>query len=69
MIKYALANMNFPLRYFREVRSEMTQVTWPKRDEVIRLTAVVILISLIVGVYVGALDFTFTKLLELFILK
>ncbi|KKQ74438.1 MAG: Preprotein translocase, SecE subunit [Candidatus Woesebacteria bacterium GW2011_GWB1_38_5b] len=59
--------MNLPLRYFREVRSEMTKVTWPKRDEVVRLTAVVILLSLIVGIYVGALDFSFTKLLEIFV--
>lgn len=45
----------------------MTKVTWPKRDEVVRLTAVVILLSLIVGIYVGALDFSFTKLLEIFV--
>ena len=42
----------------------MTKVVWPKRDDVVRLTFVVIIISLIVGVYVGALDFALTKALE-----
>ena len=49
--------------YLSEVRIELTKVTWPKRQEVIRLTLVVFLISTIVAIYVGVLDFGFTKLL------
>lgn len=45
----------------------MTKVTWPSREETIQLTAVVIFISAIVGVYVGGLDYIFTKLLEVVI--
>ena len=52
------------INYLGEVREEMTKVVWPKRDDVVRLTFVVIIISLIVGVYVGALDFALTKALE-----
>ena len=47
----------------------MTKVTWPKRDEVIKLTLIVIAISTIVGIYVGGLDFIYTKLLALIITK
>ncbi len=57
------------LDYLSEVKVELSKVTWPRRDEVIKLTIIVILISLIVGVYVGALDFGFTKLLEIFVAK
>lgn len=50
--------------FISEVRSELVKVTWPKRDEVIRLTLVVMAISAIVAGFVGVLDFLFTKLLE-----
>lgn len=53
--------------FFKEVRSELSQVTWPTRKETIRLTVVVILISLVVGIYLGAADFLFTKLLQFII--
>ncbi len=48
-----------------EVKGELTKVTWPTKSQVIRLTGVVIVISLIVALYVGGLDFTFTKIIEL----
>lgn len=50
--------------FISEVKSELVKVTWPKRDEVIRLTLVVMAISAIVAGFVGVLDFLFTKLLE-----
>ena len=55
------------VNYFKEVRSELAKVVWPKRGEVVKLTLMVILISLAVGLYVGALDLAFTKLLEVLI--
>ena len=36
---------------------EMTKVTWPTRRETVRLTIAVILISLAVAAFLGALDF------------
>lgn len=54
--------------FIREVRSELIKVTWPSREDVIRLTSVVIGISIIVGAYIGGLDLLFTKMLE-FIIK
>lgn len=53
--------------FLREVRSELLKVTWPTRSEVIRLTLVVILISVFIGLYLGLADYLFTKLLELLI--
>jgi preprotein translocase subunit SecE len=51
--------------YFGEVRSELKKVTWPTRKEVVRLTLTIFLISAVLGAYVGALDYGFTKLLEI----
>ena len=57
------------LGYFSEVRAELSKVTWPKRQQVVRLTLVVFAISVIVAFYVGGLDYVFTKLLELIVAR
>lgn len=54
-----------PVDFFKEVRAELGKVSWPKRNEVIRLTGVVIAASALVGVYLGGLDYIFTKAVEL----
>lgn len=58
-----------PVNFLREVRDELTKVVWPTREEIIRLTGVVILISLFVGLFLGGVDFILTKLTELIILR
>jgi len=54
-----------PITFLKEVRSELKRVTWPTRNEAIRLTSVVIAVSIVVGIYIGALDYLFTKIMEL----
>ena len=56
-----------PVVFLKEVRDELQKVVWPTRDEIIRLTGVVILVSLIVGIFLGATDFILTKLVGLLI--
>jgi len=46
----------------KEVVAELKKVTWPTRAETIKLTAVVIAISVIVGLFIGGLDITFLRL-------
>jgi len=55
------------LSYISEVRIELSKVSWPKRNEVIKLTLIVFLISAFVGFYAGALDYILTKVLEVVI--
>ncbi|WP_026370714.1 preprotein translocase subunit SecE [Kallotenue papyrolyticum] len=43
-------------RWFRETRSELRKVVWPTREEALRLTRVVILISVAMGALLGAID-------------
>ncbi len=54
-----------PIKFLKEVRSELKRVTWPTRQEAIRLTSMVIAVSIVVGIYIGALDYLFTKIMEL----
>jgi preprotein translocase subunit SecE len=45
--------------------AELRKVTWPSREQTIRLTLVVIVLSLIMGVYLGIIDVLFAKVLEM----
>jgi len=56
--------MATPASFLKETRDELKKVVWPSRQEVIRLTFVVIAVSLVVGLFLGGLDFVFTKIIE-----
>lgn len=45
-----------PMKFLAEVSSELKKVTWPTREETMKLTAVVIALSVIVGTFIGGLD-------------
>lgn len=51
-----------PAQFIREVQTELKKVTWPTRDETIRLTAAVIAISVLVGAFIGGLDTILVKI-------
>lgn len=53
------------MSFIASVREELKKVTWPTREQTIRLTLIVFIISLIVGLYVGIIDVLLAKLLEL----
>lgn len=55
------------LIYLKEVKQELSKVTWPNRQSVIRLTGVILVVSLITGLYVGGLDLLFTNILGIFL--
>jgi len=54
-----------PLAFFTQTWEELKKVTWPKQDDVVRLTITVILVSLLVGAFVGGLDFLFTGAIQM----
>jgi preprotein translocase subunit SecE len=47
------------LTWVRDVRSELRKCAWPTREETLRLTTVIIAISLIVGIILGSFDALF----------
>lgn len=58
-----------PLQFFKEVRTELSKVTWPTRPTVVKLTFVVIGVSAAVAIYLGGLDYVFAKGIELVLKK
>lgn len=64
MVKLGLVVVTNPTVFLKEVRTEMEKVSWPSRQEAIRLTLIVIAVSVAIGVYIGSLDFGFTKIME-----
>ena len=53
--------------FFEEVKTEMKKVSWPTKKETIKNTTAVLGISFVVAVFLGGLDFVFTKILNIFI--
>ena len=58
---------NFVIAFLRQVRDELNLVTWPSRQKTIRLTIIVVVVSVAVGVYLGVLDLLLTKVMGLII--
>ncbi|MEX0896210.1 MAG: preprotein translocase subunit SecE [Patescibacteria group bacterium] len=52
-----------PVKYFSEVTQELRQVTWPSRDQTIEMTILVIGVSLVIGAYLGGIDYIFNAIL------
>lgn len=59
------AKPNINQNFVKSVVDELKRVDWPSRKKTIRLTMVVILISLIIGFYIGIIDILLAKTLEL----
>lgn len=49
------------IKYIHATIAELRQVSWPTRREAISYTVLVIVISAIVALYVGALDYLFSQ--------
>ncbi|HUW21584.1 MAG TPA: preprotein translocase subunit SecE [Candidatus Bathyarchaeia archaeon] len=58
-----------PLVFLKETQNELKKASWPSREETLRLTVIVIVMSLAVALFIGIADFSFTKLIELIIKK
>ena len=51
--------------FFGDVFSELRKVTWPTRQEASRLTALVIALAAVMGVFLGAFDWVFARIFSL----
>jgi preprotein translocase subunit SecE len=54
--------------YLTETKTELKRVVWPSRQDTVKYTLIVIGISAVIAVFLGALDFLFQYLLEVFVL-
>jgi preprotein translocase subunit SecE len=51
-------------RFLSEVRNEMGRVTWPSKKEVYATTLVVILFSVVMGLYLFVVDLALDRLIR-----
>ncbi|OGE81099.1 MAG: preprotein translocase subunit SecE [Candidatus Doudnabacteria bacterium RIFCSPLOWO2_02_FULL_48_8] len=56
--------MTNPIQFLKEAKNELFKVVWPKRPEILRITLAVIIISLVIAVFLGAVDFGLNKLIN-----
>lgn len=58
------ARRAFSFRMVGEVVSELRRVTWPTRQETMRLTLMVLAVSASVGLFLGIVDVGFTQIFD-----
>ena len=55
------------INYLKGTRAELRRVNWPAREEATRLTAIVMMVTFLMAVVLGLLDYIFAKLFGLII--
>lgn len=58
--------MNFiakPVNFLKEVKAELGKVAWSTREELLASTLVVIVVTAILGVFIGVFDILLSKIL------
>jgi len=48
--------------YLREVKGELKKVTWPSKNDLIKTTVAVLVISLFFGIYLFGVDYIFARI-------
>lgn len=54
--------MGTVIAFLKETREELGKVVWPSRDQTIKLTLMVIIVTVIAGLFIGALDYILSQL-------
>jgi preprotein translocase subunit SecE len=49
--------------FLTAVREELRKVTWPTRDELVKATRMIVVLSLILGITIGLLDWVLQAIL------
>jgi preprotein translocase subunit SecE len=52
-------------QYWRETLTELSKVTWPSKDEMVGSTVVTIIVSLILGFFIFAVDMGLSQLMRI----
>ncbi|KKU11647.1 MAG: Preprotein translocase subunit E [Parcubacteria group bacterium GW2011_GWB1_45_7] len=50
--------------FIGELRQEFKRINWPGRKETVKMSVTVIVISMLVAAFLGALDFLFVSIIE-----
>ena len=52
-------------KWWRETVGELRKVTWPTKEEALKMTKIVIIVVLVTAVFLGVVDFIFSRLIGL----
>ena len=55
----------FNTNWAQNIGQELKKVDWPSRKDALQLSGIVVIISLLLGIYIGFFDCVFAKLLQL----
>ena len=53
------------IQFVKEAWRELKNVTWPGRKEIVASTVIVVLVTLLLMIYLGVIDFALAKLVKL----
>ncbi len=56
-------------KFISEIIAELKKVTWPSRGEAFRLTGLVIAFTVVVAIILGVIDYGFSKLMNVILLR
>ncbi|MDD4981671.1 MAG: preprotein translocase subunit SecE [Candidatus Omnitrophica bacterium] len=54
-----------PISFLKEVRVELSKVAWSTRRELLASTIVVIVVTVLLGIFIGLIDVVLSRLLTL----
>ncbi len=61
---FPLSILSWRPRFFMDIYNELRKVVWPTREDTIHLTVVVVIVTLILGAVLGAIDIGFGWLID-----
>lgn len=61
--------MHRVIQFIREVKVELGKVVWPTKREALKITGIVVLFSVIVAAFLGAVDYGLAELIKLLVSK
>lgn len=59
-----MQQINALIQYFKDSKNEIKKVTWPNKKEIKQHTLLVIGISLATALFLGAVDYILTQILD-----
>ena len=66
-MKLILLPLKPVLDFLASTRVELDKVVWPTRQQTLKLTIIVVIVTVSVGFFVGGLDFLLTKGMAIFL--
>jgi len=52
-----------PVTFVQEVTTELKKVTWPTLEQTRNMTILVIVVSILMGIYIGSADLLFSRVM------